>query len=68
MSTYKIEGMTCNGCVKSVTKALQTALPTTTIEVTLASNAVSVDGEHDPKQVEQAIEAAGFDFRGPADG
>ncbi len=64
MSNYKIGGMTCEGCVNSVTKALQTALPDSKIEVILASQEVRIEGEHDPKTVEQTIENAGFDFGG----
>lgn len=65
MSTYKISGMTCEGCVNSVTKALQTALPDAQITVTLATQEVRVEGPHDPKQVEEAVDNAGFDFVGP---
>ena len=67
MSTYKVEGMTCQGCVTSVTKALQTAFPGNPIEVTLASKRVQIDGDHDPKKVEQCIEDTGFGFAGLAD-
>lgn len=64
MSTYAIQGMTCGGCVNSVTKALQQALPDAEIEVTLETNQVRIEGDHDPKRVEQAIDDAGFDFGG----
>ena len=67
MSTYKIEGMTCEGCVKSVTRSLQTALPDAKVEVILASKQVRIEGDHDPEKVERCIEEAGFDFGGAAD-
>ncbi|RLB47703.1 MAG: heavy metal transporter [Deltaproteobacteria bacterium] len=64
MSTYKIQGMTCGGCVNSVTKALEAALPDTKVEVTLETNQVSIEGDHDAQRVERAIDDAGFDFGG----
>ena len=67
MSTYKIHGMTCQGCVNSVTKALTSALPDNKIEVRLETHQVLVEGEHDAKLVEDTVENAGFDFDGPAD-
>lgn len=66
MTTYKVEGMTCGGCVRSVTKALEQALAGTTIEVTLESGSVEITGDHQAAQVEQAVEDAGFDFAGVA--
>jgi copper chaperone len=62
MSTYSIQGMTCEGCVKAVTIALQNALPDTKIEVILASNEIRVEGDHDPEKVKLCVEDAGFDF------
>ena len=62
MSTYKILGMTCEGCVRSVTKALEAALPSATVEVSLQSGAATVTGEHDSKAAKDAITDAGFDL------
>jgi copper chaperone len=67
-STYKVAGMTCEGCVGSLTKALSEALGDTTIEVRLAGGQVRVEGEHDAKLVEDTVEAAGFDFVGSSSG
>ncbi len=62
MKIYGIKGMTCEGCVRSVTNALKSALGDVKFEVSLAENCVKVEGEHDPEKVKQAIEAAGFDL------
>lgn len=62
-TTYKVDGMTCNGCVASVTKALERA--GLKAEVDLASGAAKVLGPHDPAKVKAAVEGAGFDFGGP---
>ena len=64
MTTYKVEGMTCGGCVRSVTHALERALPGAKIEVTLEGGQVVVDGAHEAAQVKEAVEDAGFDFVG----
>ncbi len=65
MSTkYKIEGMTCEGCVRSVTKALENA-KATDIAVDLASATADIGGLDDDA-VKQVIEDAGFDFGGRA--
>ena len=64
--TYKVEGMTCGGCAKSVTRALTAALPGATVEVSHESDSVTIDGAHDAAAVREAVEDAGFDFAGPA--
>ena len=64
--TYKVDGMTCGGCVRSVERALSAALPTTRIAVSLENNEVRIAGEHEASAVEKAIEGAGFDFGGAA--
>ena len=63
-ATYKVTGMTCGGCVRSVERALTAALPAAKIEVSLDKAQVQIAGEHDPKDVESAVEDAGFDFGG----
>jgi copper chaperone len=56
--------MTCGGCVRSVTRALQSALPQAEIEVDLEQATARVQGEHDEAAVRQAVEQAGFGFDG----
>jgi len=63
-ATYRIAGMTCGGCVRSVTRALRTALPQAEIEVDLARATAHVQGEHSEAAVQQAVEQAGFRFDG----
>lgn len=62
--TYKIEGMTCGGCVRAITNALQMA-NATDVEVNLEAGTATVDGL-DEQTVKKVIEDAGFDFVGPA--
>jgi len=63
-TTYKVEGMTCGGCVKSLTTALEEALPSAKIAVQLEGGLVRVEGDHEAKTVEQTVDDAGFDFAG----
>lgn len=65
-TTYKVEGMTCGGCVNSVTNALKRAMPDVDVEVVLEGGEVTVAGAHEEDQVRQAVEDAGFDFGGAA--
>lgn len=62
--TYKVEGMTCGGCVASVTKAIQRVSPALEVDVQLEGGKVVVRGEHGEEQVRDAVEGAGFDFAG----
>lgn len=62
-TTYRVTGMSCGGCSKSVTSAIQEIAPGAKVEVDLAAKAVIVDGA-DEAQVKQAVDAAGFGFEG----
>ena len=64
MSTYIVQGMTCGGCVRSVTSAIERAVPGARVQVDLQTGRVAVDGAHQPEQIRQAIEEAGFEFVG----
>jgi len=63
--TYTVIGMTCGGCAKSVTNAIQDAEPGASVEVDLDAKSVTVDGA-DEATVKQAVEDAGFEFSGAA--
>ncbi len=64
--TYLVKGMTCEGCVRAVTNAIERALPGATVEVDLASGRVTVANGADERAIAQAVDDAGFDFGGPA--
>ena len=64
--TYKVGGMTCGGCVRSVTNALERLSGDHDVEVSLEAGTVRVRGEHSEAEIEQAVEDAGFDFGGRA--
>ena len=61
--SYKVAGMTCGGCVNSVKKAIE-RIEGLTADVTLEDGKVVVHGAHEPSAIEQAVQEAGFDFKG----
>lgn len=63
-ATYKIQGMTCQGCVRSVTSAIQRIDPGLTVEVSLEEGIAKVRGQAGDAAVKEAVEGAGFDFGG----
>jgi copper chaperone len=63
--TYKVDGMTCQGCVNSVTRAIQRLAPSAQVAVELTGGRVSVSRDTSEAVIREAVEGAGFDFRGP---
>lgn len=59
----KVAGMTCGGCVRSVTRVLQGLAGVASAEVSLEQSAAQVSydpAQVQPQQMRAAIEAAGF--------
>ena len=63
MQTFKVDGMTCGGCVGAVTRAVQTVDKDAKAEVDLASKTVKVDSNVSPLQIIDVITNAGFEAR-----
>jgi len=62
--TIKIEGMSCDGCVRNVTGALEALLGVSGVEVSLERACAVV--QYDPATIDEqtmrcAVEEAGFD-------
>jgi copper chaperone len=66
IKTYKVSGMTCGGCVRSVEKAINAVAPAARVTVDLPSGKVTVEGVADESIVAKAVDDAGFDFQGLA--
>lgn len=62
-STYRVTGMSCGGCARSVETAIKALAPAATVSVDLDAKAVTVDGAS-ADQVKQAVDDAGFGFEG----
>ncbi len=65
-STYKVEGMSCEGCSSSVEQAIKNAFPTASVEVQLENGLVSIDGADNDELIQKVVEAAGFVYAGIA--
>ncbi|MFT4978840.1 MAG: copper chaperone [Myxococcota bacterium] len=64
--TYRVSGMTCGGCERSVNRALSAALPGVQVSASHAEATVAVTGAHDAAAVARVVEDAGFEFGGAA--
>jgi copper chaperone len=65
-STFAVDGMTCNGCVKSVTNAISQAPGVAGVDVSLGDKRATVTYDPaacSPAQIVAAIVDAGFDAR-----
>jgi copper chaperone len=62
---YKVTGMTCGGCARSVENAIRAVAPDAAVEVDQPKGVVTVAGVSET-QVAQAVEDAGFTFEGRA--
>ena len=65
MVTYKVNGMTCGGCVKAVENAMRRAAPQARVAVALDTGTLAVEGAEE-EIVRRAVEDAGFVFAGSA--
>ena len=66
VTTYKVEGMTCEGCVKSLSNAIAKALPQSKVSIDLDQGLVNVDGPSDDTRMANVVEMAGFTYQGVA--
>jgi copper chaperone len=60
MLSLKVSGMTCGGCIKAVTKAVQSQDPQAKVGVDLASQMVNLETSLSAEQASQIIADAGF--------
>jgi copper chaperone len=64
--TYRVSGMTCEGCVRSVTRAITRLAPAARVSVDLADGRVVVEDGPEDTVIAGAVEKAGFGFGGAA--
>ncbi|MEJ7669910.1 MAG: heavy-metal-associated domain-containing protein [Casimicrobiaceae bacterium] len=60
MLQFKVSGMSCGGCVASVTRAIKLAHPSASVDVDLPGQIVKVEVLEDPESVARLIEGEGF--------
>lgn len=63
-TSYRVSGMTCQGCAKSVTNAIKAVAAEAEIEIDLDAKTVTVDGFDDQAAIGQAVKDAGYEFGG----
>ena len=63
MHVFKVDGITCGGCVGSITRALTAADEDVKVEVDLNSKTVKVESKLPALQIIDVITTAGFDAR-----
>jgi len=56
-----IEGMSCQGCVRAVTKALERVEGVSEARVSLDEHAATVQGQADPEALVAAVRKAGYE-------
>jgi copper chaperone len=61
MYELQVEGMSCGGCVRSVTKSVQSVDSNARIDVDLPTKKVRVDTQASLEAVKTAISEAGYD-------
>jgi len=66
MYELQVEGMSCGGCVRSVTKSVQALDGNATVDVDLAAKKVRVDTQASLDAVQAAISDAGYDVTASA--
>lgn len=60
MFVMRVEGMTCQNCVKHVTKAIHSQDPKARVEVKLSEGRVHVETMAEVEKVKRAIENEGY--------
>ena len=63
-TTYDVQGMTCDHCVRSVTEEVGDLEGVTSVDVSLADGTAVVSGDADPEAVRAAVKEAGFEVTG----
>lgn len=60
MQTLKVSGMTCGGCIKAITRAIQEQDPRAQVQADLATQVLKLETTLSTEVVAQLIEDAGF--------
>jgi copper chaperone len=61
MLAYRIDDMTCGGCVRAIRAAVAKVAPEASVQADVAARRVTIEGaDHASAQVAEAIGAAGF--------
>jgi copper chaperone len=61
MQTIKISGMSCQHCVRAVTKAIESVEGVSTVTVSLEKGEATYEGSAQPEKVKEAVRKAGYE-------
>jgi copper chaperone len=57
---FTVSGMTCGGCIKAVTRAIQSADPSALVKVDLPTQSIELQTTLSASEAQNLIEDAGF--------
>ncbi|ROH84490.1 copper chaperone [Pseudomethylobacillus aquaticus] len=60
MTTYKVEKISCMGCVNAITRVLQQGDATARVDADLTSKLIHVEASLSVEEVQQRLERAGY--------
>jgi copper ion binding protein len=63
-TTYDVQGMTCDHCVRAVTEEIGGIDGVSSVDVDLKQGIAVVEGDADPDAVRAAVSEAGFEVTG----
>ncbi len=63
-TTYEVQGMTCDHCVRSVTEEIEEVEGVQSVDVSLKDGTAVVSGDADSDAVRTAVTEAGFEVTG----
>jgi copper chaperone len=55
-----VDGMTCDHCVRAITKAIHAIDANARVDVDIKASTVTIDGDVDPALAKAAIESEGY--------
>ena len=65
-ATYRVSGMSCEGCARAVTRAINRRAPAAFVSVDVAAGRVTVTGDAASAAIIDAVMEAGFTVEGVA--
>jgi copper chaperone len=63
-ATYRVSGMSCEGCARAVTRAINRRAPAASVLVDVAAGRVTVSGDAASAAIIDAVTEAGFTVEG----
>jgi copper chaperone len=60
---FQVNGMTCGGCARAITNAVESVDAAATVQVDLAAKRVTIDPAADTAKLQSAIEDAGYEVQ-----